>query len=169
MHSNDYICIYIYISKRSSLQNVSIISSLTGREIRPWISCKCNSWSIGGKHYSDVTMSAIASQITSLTIVHSTLYSGVDQTKTSMLHITGLCAGNSPAVILTDAKLAKKPKQILCLLKWDFYVYHYEINCEKPLWKLNICPRSSWIWPNRLSIEDDKSNVIISKLLCTQG
>ena len=32
-------------------------------------------------HYSDVIMSAITSQITSLTIVHSTVYSGADQRK----------------------------------------------------------------------------------------
>ena len=32
-------------------------------------------------HYNDVIMSAMASQITSLTIVYSTFYSGVDQTK----------------------------------------------------------------------------------------
>ena len=32
-------------------------------------------------HYNDVIMSAMASQITSLTIVYSTVYSGTDQTK----------------------------------------------------------------------------------------
>ena len=32
-------------------------------------------------HYSDVIMSAMASQITSLTIVYSAVYSGVDQRK----------------------------------------------------------------------------------------
>ena len=32
-------------------------------------------------HYSDVTMGAIASQITNLTIVYSTVYSGTDQRK----------------------------------------------------------------------------------------
>ena len=40
-------------------------------------------------------MSAMASQITSLTIVYSTIYSGTDK-KTSELRVTGLCAGNSP-------------------------------------------------------------------------
>ena len=32
-------------------------------------------------HYDDVTMDAIASQITSLTIVYSTVYSDLDQRK----------------------------------------------------------------------------------------
>ena len=34
-----------------------------------------------GTHYTDVIMSTMASQITSLTIVYSIVYSGVDQTK----------------------------------------------------------------------------------------
>ena len=41
-------------------------------------------------------MGAIASQITSLTIVYSTVYSDADKKKPSMLRVTGLCAGNSP-------------------------------------------------------------------------
>ena len=43
-------------------------------------------------HYSDVIMGEMASEITSRTIFHSTVYSGADQRK----HQTGLCAGNSP-------------------------------------------------------------------------
>ena len=39
-------------------------------------------------------MNTIAFQITSLTIVYSTVYSGADQI--SELRVTGLCAGNSP-------------------------------------------------------------------------
>ena len=41
-------------------------------------------------------MGARASQITSLTIVYSTVYSDADQGKTSKLSVTGLCVGNSP-------------------------------------------------------------------------
>ena len=40
-------------------------------------------------------MGAIASQITSLTIVYSTVYSEADK-KTSKLRVNGLCAENSP-------------------------------------------------------------------------
>ena len=43
-------------------------------------------------HYSDVIMGAIASQITSLAIVYSTVYS----IKTSKLRATGVCEGNAP-------------------------------------------------------------------------
>ena len=39
-------------------------------------------------------MGAIASQITSLTIIYSTIYSDADKkNKTSKLRVTGLCAG----------------------------------------------------------------------------
>ena len=47
-------------------------------------------------HYNDVTMSSIASQITSLTIVYSTGLFGCRSKNTSKLRVTGLCAGNSP-------------------------------------------------------------------------
>ena len=53
-------------------------------------------------HYTDVIMSVMASQITSLTIVHSTVYSGTDQRKhqssTSLAFVRGIHRGlvNSP-------------------------------------------------------------------------
>ena len=42
-------------------------------------------------HYNDVIMSAMASQITSLTIVYSSVYSDADQRRTSKLRVTSLC------------------------------------------------------------------------------
>ena len=53
-------------------------------------------------HYNDVIMSATTSQITSLTIVHSTVYSGADQRKhqssASLVFVQGIHRGpvNSP-------------------------------------------------------------------------
>ena len=47
-------------------------------------------------HYSGVIMGSLASEITSLTIVYTTVYSGTDKKNTSKLRVTGLCAGNSP-------------------------------------------------------------------------
>ena len=48
------------------------------------------------QHYSDVTMGSMASQITSLTIVYSTVYSGVDQRKhqssASLAFVRGISA-----------------------------------------------------------------------------
>ena len=56
----------------------------------------------GYLHYNDVTMSKIASQITNLTIVYSTVYSGPDQTNhqssASLAFVRGIHRGpvNSP-------------------------------------------------------------------------
>ena len=47
-------------------------------------------------HYNDVIMDTIASEITSVTIVYSTVYSAPRSKKTSKLRVTSLCAGNSP-------------------------------------------------------------------------
>ena len=43
-------------------------------------------------HYNDVIMGVMASQITSLTVIYSTFYSGADQ----RTRVIGLCEGNSP-------------------------------------------------------------------------
>ena len=61
---------------------------------RIWVSCDrlCHIYT----HYCDVIMGAIASQITSLTIVYSRVYSGANQRKHQSPPVTGLCAGNSP-------------------------------------------------------------------------
>ena len=59
-------------------------------------------------HYNDVSMSAIASQITSLTIVYSTVYSK----KTSKLRVTGLCDGNSAVTGELPAQRASNAENV---------------------------------------------------------
>ena len=49
-------------------------------------------------------MGVIASQITSLTIVYSSVYSGADQRKHHSSSVTGLCAGNSPSPVNSPHK-----------------------------------------------------------------
>ena len=61
---------------------------------------------------NDVIMSTMASQITSLTIVYSTVYSGPDQRKTSKLRITGLCEGNSPMTGESRAQRASHAENV---------------------------------------------------------
>ena len=51
-------------------------------------------------------MDTIAPQITSLTIVYSTVYSDADQKKTSQLRVTGLCVANSPGTSEFPAQMA---------------------------------------------------------------
>ena len=60
-------------------------------------------------HYSDVIMGAIASQITSLTIVYSTIYSSVDQRKqqssASLAFVRGIHrSGEFPAQMASNAE-----------------------------------------------------------------
>ena len=62
------------------------------------------------KHYNDVIMSTIASQITSFTIVYSTVYSGADQRKHESSASLAFFAGNSlgtgefPAQMVSNAE-----------------------------------------------------------------
>ena len=57
-------------------------------------------------------MDAIASQITSLTTVYSTVYSDADKKKTSKLRVTGLCAGNSPETGEFPAQMASNAENV---------------------------------------------------------
>ena len=54
----------------------------------------------------------IASQITILTIVYSTVYPGADKKKTSKLRVTGLCAGNSPVTGVFPAQMASNAENV---------------------------------------------------------
>ena len=64
------------------------------------------------QHYSDVIMSVVASQITSLTIVYSTVYSRRRSKKTSKLRVTGLCEGNSPGTGEFPAQMASNAENV---------------------------------------------------------
>ena len=56
-------------------------------------------------------MGMIASQITNLTIVHSTVYS--DAEITSKLRVTGLCAGNSPGTGELPAQMVSNAESVI--------------------------------------------------------
>ena len=57
-------------------------------------------------------MGAMASQITSLTIVYSTVYSGADQRKDQSFAFTGLCAGKSPGTGEFPAQMASNAENV---------------------------------------------------------
>ena len=57
-------------------------------------------------HYSDVTMDAMASQITCLAIVYSTVYSAQIKVNINALCHWPLCAGNSPVTGELSAQMA---------------------------------------------------------------
>ena len=66
-------------------------------------------------------MGAIASQITSLTIVYSTVYSDADK-KTSKLRVTGLCAENSPVTGEFPAQMASNAENVSIWCRHHFSV-----------------------------------------------
>ena len=61
--------------------NIQSVSPCQFRIYQHFVKLYCNQTHVSYTHYSDVIVGAIASQITSLTIVYSTVYSGVDQRK----------------------------------------------------------------------------------------
>ena len=81
-------------------------------------------------------MSVMASQISSLTSVYSTVYLGADQRKKSKLRVTGLCAGNSPVTGEFPAQRASNAENVSIwwshrvwpwtneLIHWDLMGYY---------------------------------------------
>ena len=66
-------------------------------------------------------MGAMASQITSLTIVYSSVYSGADQRNKSKVRVTGLCAGNSPVTGEFPAQMVSNAENVSI---WWHYHHH---------------------------------------------
>ena len=109
------IIFHFYIISNTPYSNLYVLwswrlFSQTNNECLDSHVCQCNTChqpiqttgTVSGSHYNDVIMSMIASQITSLTIVYSTVYSGADQRKhqspSSLAFVWGIHRGpvNSP-------------------------------------------------------------------------
>ena len=78
-------------------------------------------WNHWARHNNDVIMSTMASQITSLTIVYSTVYSRRRSKKKSKLRVTGPCAGNSPETGEFTAQMASNAENVS--IRWR----HHEV------------------------------------------
>ena len=96
-------------------------------------------------HYRDVIMGAMASRITSLTIVYSAVHSGPK--KTSKLRVTGLCVWNSPVTGEFPAQMASNAENV------SIWWRHHVLNpFELPSLKfycvligfLPLCANISW-------------------------
>ena len=74
-------------------------------------------------------MSAMASQITSLTIVHAVVYSGADQRKRAKLRNTELCDGNLPVTGEFLAQMASNAENVS--IWWRHHEFT-EIKCIPP-------------------------------------
>ena len=70
---------YMPQKKSTMMQSVRPVVRLVMLQV--WAVRNCKPGTHFTKHYNDVTMSTMASQITNLTIVYSTVYSGADQRK----------------------------------------------------------------------------------------
>ena len=94
-------------------------------------------------HYNDVTMREMASQITSLTIVYSTVYSRRRSKKTSKLRVTGLCAGNSPVTGEFPAQRASNAENFRIWRR--YHVNAFPISLRVASWisgQLYNCPKA---------------------------
>ena len=100
-------CTAQYLIMYCSIDNVLFTMIALNMGQSGTILTSTKSWKIthycsGDYHYDDVTMSLMASQITSLTILYSTVYSGADQRKhqssASLVFVRGIHRGpvNSP-------------------------------------------------------------------------
>ena len=85
-------------------------------------------------HYIVVMMGAMASQITSLTIVCSIFYSGANQRK---LRVTDLCAGNSPVTGEFPAQMASNAENVSI---WWLICGCFDDKIQCHQW------RESWHW-----------------------
>ena len=63
-------------------------------------------------HYNDVIMDSIASQITSLTIVYSAVYSGADRRKHQSSALLAFVWGNSPGTGEFPAQMASNAENV---------------------------------------------------------
>ena len=85
--------------KRSGLVNLVGLMDPYIRVKRWYFGLQTDGWTTR-KHYSDIIVSAMASQITSITIVYSTACLFMHRSKKTLkLHVTGLCEGNSPLTV----------------------------------------------------------------------
>ena len=87
-------------------------------------------------------MGAIASQITSLAVVYSAVYSDADQRKHKKLRITGLCAGNSPETGEFPSQMANNAQKIS--IWWRHHQFYqsgmYILANDKPTvpWQIQL-------------------------------
>ena len=110
------------------------------------VQCQCNNHvnptyllsNMRNFNYSDVLMSAMAFQFTSLTIVYSNVYAGRSK-KTWSLRVTGLCEGNSPVTANAENVSIWWLHHVLRLFRefifWAVsYTYHHRASCHTMLY-----------------------------------
>ena len=94
---------YAHVFTSTSIMEFLRLQKLKHQPINPILNNP-----VGGLHYNDVITSTMSSQITSLTIVYSTVRSK----NISKLCVTGLCAGNSPVTGEFPAQRASNAENV---------------------------------------------------------
>ena len=101
---------------------MATISQTTFSDVFSWPHEPCyQGYQNEAGYYNDVIMAKMASQITSLTIVYSTVIKRRSK-KTSKLRATGLCAGNSPGTGEFPAQRASNAENIF--IWWRHHDWH---------------------------------------------
>ena len=91
--------------------------------------CTCSMF----HHYHEVIMGAMASQITSPTIVLLNRLFGRGSKKTAKLRVTGLCVGNSPVTGEFPAQRASNEENVF--IRWRHHAIRLsELKCAHVIW-----------------------------------
>ena len=105
-------------------------------------------------HYNDVIMSAMGSQITSLAIVYSAVYSDADQRKHQSSALLAICAGNSPVTGEFPAQMASNAENISI-----WWRYHGGFTLI-PAWISNYIHGTVEVWKGTAEVWKGISNFI---------
>ena len=91
-------------------------------------------------YYNDVIIGAMASQITSLTIVYSAVYSSADQRKKSTFRVTGLCVGNSLVTNEFPSQMASNAENVFIWLRHHGQHCCHRRHSRLSLWQPTVPP-----------------------------
>ena len=128
--------LYLTFLEKQSLSRCSPVSNWSPYQAFPPI--KLVFYEMWIAHYNDIILGVIASQITSLTIVFSTVYSGADrrkhQSSASLAFVQGIHRGpvNSPHKWPVTRKMFPFDDVIVVLISFHFIIAGQRI--------------SSWLW-----------------------
>ena len=114
------------------------------------------------KHYNDVIRSAMSSQITSVTIVYSTVYSGADQRKYQSSASMAFCEGNPSVTGEFPAQRASNADHVS--MWWRHRVLHMTCN------SVTLCQHRMTSWhgntlPLLTGVESKGQSVILEQRL----
>ena len=131
------VCIWLHILQRGMFHTLVVgLIWIMSHLVRVKYDKSHATYNNNHPRYNDVIMGTIASQITILTIVYSTVYWDADQKKTSKLRVTGLCAENSPGTGAPPAQMASDAENVSIWWRHDAqaspYIVLRIINMYRP-------------------------------------